>query len=423
MPKKTQETPWEKRLRQSLKDEHGLGWSLKNRRGKAQLIRRLEDFEQSVVLDIEWAPANRTAILNSVSGIRTRLEEHPELTVKEARDGYRASTAHHLESDAKGASGGWITIRNGFLNAHSGLRDNTRADLKRIVDRVVVVMEETKPKPQTGLAVMKAYADRHFPEMTAGGVGRKRNLDGVSRFLKFGVERYGVARRFLPPAAERVRELIGASTVTTQKNLTVPIKADQFTQLLDAALEANREDLWLAIGLVGYMGLRPSELATLTVNEAGKAYVGAIKRNANTMNKVIPPRRVQPIEIEGRNGEGQRMLMLFQSGAVKLPKALRNQIAMVQQKNKYQDVGATFKQYLDRFEGWQRLQQQQPELSPYSLRHGFAWRASGCDGQIKVRNVAALMGHSKAVHDRHYGAWTDERDIEAEIERYNATVR
>ena len=53
MPKKTQETPWEKRLRQSLKDEHGLGWSLKNRRGKAQLIRRLENFEQSVVLDIE----------------------------------------------------------------------------------------------------------------------------------------------------------------------------------------------------------------------------------------------------------------------------------------------------------------------------------------------------------------------------------
>ena len=423
MPKKTQETPWEKRLRQSLKDEHGLGWSLKNRRGKAQLIRRLEDFEQSVVLDLEWAPANRTAILNTVSGIRTRLEENPELTVREARDGHRASTAHPLEGEATAGSGGWSTIRDGFLNAHSGLRDNTRADLKRIVDRVVVVMEETKPKPQTGLAVMKAYADRYFPEMTAGGVGRKRNLDGVSRLLKFGVDRYGVARRYLPPAAERVRELIGASTVTSQRNLTVPIKAEQFTQLLDAALEANREDLWLAIGLVGYMGLRPSELATLTVNEAGKAYVGAIKRNANTMNKVIPPRRVQPIEIEGRNGEGQRMLMLFQSGAVKLPKALRNQIAMVQQKNKYQDVGATFKQYLDRFEGWQRLQQQQPELSPYSLRHGFAWRASGCDGQIKVRNVAALMGHSKAVHDRHYGAWTDERDIEAEIERYNATVR
>ncbi|WP_198005732.1 hypothetical protein [Synechococcus sp. WH 7805] len=58
---------------------------------------------------------------------------------------------------------------------------------------------------------MKAYADRHFPEMTTGGVGRKRNLDGVSRFLKFGVERYEVARCYLPPA--------------------------------DAALEASREDL------------------------------------------------------------------------------------------------------------------------------------------------------------------------------------
>ena len=423
MPKKTQETPWEKRLRQSLKDEHGLGWSLKNRRGKAQLIRRLEDFEQSVVLNIEWAPANRTAILSSVSGIRKRLEEHPELSVKEARDGYRASIEHHLDDGDNDASKGWSTIGDGFLKANSGLRDNTKADLKRIVDRVVVILTECKPKPQTGLAVMKAYADRHFAQMSAGGVGRKRNLDGVSRLLKFGVERYGVARRYLPPAAERIRELIGAATVTTQQNLTIPIKAEQFTQLLDDALSAGREDLWLAIGLVGYMGLRPSELATLSVNEAGKAYVGAIKRNANTMNKVIPPRRVQPIEIEGRNGEGQRLLMLFQSGAVKLPKALRNQIALVEQKNKFQDVGATFKQQLDRFEGWQNLQKQQPGLSPYSLRHGFAWRASGCDGQIKIRNVAALMGHSKAVHDRHYGAWTDERDIEAEVDRYNATVR
>ncbi len=32
------------------------------------------------------------------------------------------------------------------------------------------------------------------------------------------------------------------------------------------------------VGLVGYMGLRPSALATLTVNDAGKAYVGAIQR-------------------------------------------------------------------------------------------------------------------------------------------------
>ena len=423
MPKKTQEQPWEQRLRQSLKDEHGMGWSIKDRRGKVQLIRRLCGYEQSVVLDIAWSPANRTEILKAISGIRARLNESPELSVREASDAYRASEQTLIEGIQPGRASGWSVVRDGFLKSQSRLRDNTKRDLQRIVDRTVVVLEQSKPTPRTGLAVMQAFAVRFFDSMPPGGVGRKRNLDGASRFLKFAVERHGVARRYLPPAPERIRELVGSSTTTTQQKLTVPIKEEQFTQLLDDALAAKREDLWLAIGLVGYLGLRPSELATLRVDDHGKAYVGAIKRNANTMGKVIPPRRVQPLEIEGRHGEGQRLLMLFQSGTVKLPKAIRTQIELVEKKNKFQDVGATFKQFLDRFDGWQKLQQQHPGLTPYSLRHGFAWRASSCDGQIKVRNVAALMGHTKAVHDRHYGAWTDERDIEAELERYNATVR
>ena len=66
------------------------------------------------------------------------------------------------------------------------------------------------------------------------------------------------------------------------------------------------------MGLVGYLGLRPAELATLTVDDEGVAWVGAVKRNANTMNKAVPPRVVAPIEVEGRvvdpaqseNGEG-----------------------------------------------------------------------------------------------------------------------
>ena len=97
-----------------------------------------------------------------------------------------------------------------------------------------------------------------------------------------------------------------------QQRLKQPLKPDQLAGLLDALLEDGRQDLWLAVALVGYFhGLRPSELAVLTV-ENGKGYVGSIKRNPTSISQPPkPPRRVMPLEIEGRNGEGARALELF----------------------------------------------------------------------------------------------------------------
>ena len=129
-------------------------------------------------------------------------------------------------------------------------------------------------------------------------------------FLRFVVERCGMDQRYLPPGADRMGELVGVADTPTKQS--TPLKPEQFTALLDALAEAERWDLQLAVGLVGYLGLRPSELATLTVDDEGVAWVGAVKRNANTMTKAVPPRVVAPIEVEGRvvdpahpeNGEG-----------------------------------------------------------------------------------------------------------------------
>ena len=148
--------------------------------------------------------------------------------------------------------------------------------------------------------------------------------------------------------------------------------------LLDQ-LEANgKAELRLAVGLVGLYGLRPSELAVLEVR-SGKGYVGHVKRNSRSLAaKGMPPRLVKPIDIASREGEGARLLQLFASGLVKLPKSLRNQIALVEQKGKFQDVGAEFAQLLERYRPWQTLVAQHPDLTPYSLRHGYAWRAHCC---------------------------------------------
>ena len=129
-----------------------------------------------------------------------------------------------------------------------------------------------------------------------------------------------------------------------------------------------------------------------------------------------------PLEIEGRNGEGARALELFASGLVRLPKALRNQITLVEKKGKFQDVGAEFGQQLARCPYWQSLVAATPGLSAYSMRHGFAWRASFGDHKLPIRVVAGLMGHSLGVHQAHYGAWTDEVSIEEAADAFNQAL-
>ncbi|NDC16183.1 MAG: site-specific integrase, partial [Synechococcaceae bacterium WB9_2_170] len=163
-------------------------------------------------------------------------------------------------------------------------------------------------------------------------------------------------------------------------------------------LEADCEhELRLAVGLVGLYGLRPAELAVLQVGEDGKGRVGQVKRNTTNMGaKAKPPRRLHALDIAGREGEGDRLLQLYASGLVKLPKSIRNQIAAVEVKNRFQDVGREFAQLLRRYGPWRAL--------------------------VARRIAAALMGHNTATHLRHYGAWTDEAGLEAAVERFNQGV-
>ena len=268
---------------------------------------------------------------------------------------------------------------------------------------------------------MRRYAEKFFEGCPAGGVGRKRNLLDVARFLTYAVDECGAPTRFYPPSKAKINELIGSATTTASERLTPPIKPEDLAGLLDQ-LEADGEhELRLAVGLVGLYGLRPAELAVLEVRE-GRGYVGHVKRNSSTMGaKAKPPRLVMAIDVAGREGEGERLLQLFASGLVKLPRSLRNQIALVEQKAKFQDVGADFGQKLERYGPWRSLVARTPGLTPYSLRHGFAWRAHCCSSNaMHPRIAAALMGHNVATHLKHYGSWTDEASLEAAVGRFNA---
>jgi integrase len=418
---------WFDTLRLSISQEHGKGWSVReigatSRKpiGRCQLTRIWENrTRSSVVMPLEWKATNATAILATVGQLRTLMEER-NLSLQDA---LKLNT--ELLSGPQGADeefAGWPEVKARFLKTQESHRSSTLRDLTTRLDRVLVALQG-KPAPRDGSTLMQRYADRFFADCPPGGVGRKRNLLDVARFLTYAVDECGAPTRFYPPSKAKINELIGSATTTTSERLTPPIKPEDLAALLDQ-LEADGEhELRLAVGLVGLYGLRPAELAVLEVRE-GKGYVGHVKRNSSSMGtKAKPPRLVKPIDVAGREGEGERLLHLYASGLVKLPKSIRNQIALVEQKGRFQDVGADFGQKLERYGPWRALVARTPGLTPYSLRHGYAWRAHrGSSNALPIRDAAALMGHNVATHLKHYGQWTDEASLEAAVERFNQGV-
>lgn len=393
---------WDSALREVIKTEHGFGWSIRGHRGKVQLTRRFEDGNRSSVsLDLPWNPACQSDVLRTVSEIRQRMDGH----------GLSLIDAYALIRSAPTAESGllnWAAVVEAFMASREGRRATTLRDLRTRMNRTLEVLQAT-PRPRDGRALLRAYAKRHFDACPVGSVGRKRQLLDVAALLRFAVSRAGAPDRWLPPPAEEIEALIGHADRHHEDSL--PIKPEQLAALLDALQEAGRQELHLAVALVGLFGLRPAELAVLRVEE-GRLYVGSVKRNARTLKVAKPERRVLPLDLPGREGEGARIVALLDSGLVKLPTAIQSQITA----GSYKGVGDAFRQLLDRFPFWQAMVTASPGLTPYSLRHGYAWRGHKAYARsIPVRDLAALMGHNPATHHRHYGKWTDEVGLEEAV--------
>ena len=395
---------WTGALRALIKTEHGFGWSIREHRGKVQLTRRFEDGTRSAVsLELPWDASCQTGVVNAVGEIRQRMDAH----------GLGLAEAYGLIHSAPTAETGrldWDVVVQKFLLSREGRRETTLRDLRTRMARTLEVLQAT-PRPRDGRSLMRAYAAQHFENCPVGGVGRKRQLLDVAGLLRFAVNKAGAPDRWLPPPAEEIEALIGHADRHHEDS--VPIKPGQLAALLDALWEAGKVELHLAVSLVGLFGLRPAELGVLRV-EQGRLYVGNVKRNARTLKVAKPERRVLPLDLPGREGEGTKAMALLRSGLVKLPGAIRSQAAA----GSHKGVGDAFRQLLDRFPFWQSMAAATPGLTPYSLRHGYAWRGhKAYERSIPVRDLAALMGHNPATHHRHYGKWTDEAGLEDAVAR------
>ena len=415
MPKtNTKPGTWLHDLRRQIKRQYGPGWSVIEQSSKVKLTRRNEG---SVMLDIPWAASSTTAILNEIGVIRSRMLER-DIGLREAHALGAGVKALVTGRGVVAESLNWEQIAQDFLDSRTDNRKNTTRPTTVRIEKALTTLR-SKPKPTDGGSLMRAYAKAHFANCPAGGEGRKRHLGDLAAFLRFAVERKGAPKFWMPISGKALEELIGAVDRPDGDELTPPVKPDQLARLLDAIEASGDKSVWMAVALVGCFGLRPSELAVLQV-EDGELRVGAgVKRNPQSKKRLQAPksRLAIALEIPGRN-DGQRAIEMLASG-VPFPRQLETQVEKARAgEDVLKAVGNKLAKYINQLPSWQQLVAETPGLTPYSLRHGYAWRAHKTyDRVLAPRDAAALMGHSPETHQKYYGRWTDDAGLRDAVAR------
>ena len=108
---------------------------------------------------------------------------------------------------------------------------------------------------------------------------------------------------------------------------------------------------------------------------------------------------------------------------MKPPIAVANQIKMVEQKGHFKNVGTAFSGILKRYKPWISLVKKNKGVSPYSLRHSWAYRVhKATESPVDSSVAASLMGHSIEVHNRVYSTWIDKKTKKEAIARANKAL-
>ena len=137
------------------------------------------------------------------------------------------------------------------------------------------------------------------------------------------------------------------------------------------------------------------------------------KRNSKTMSQPAKRGPIMPLEIEGRNREGQPGPGPVRERSVKLPKAVRNQIARVMDPkhpnptDSFQAVGKEVAQQLEAIRALAEPDRGPARAERLLLRHAVAFRSAFGANRLPIRVISQLLGHNVATHVRHYGMWTE----------------
>ena len=147
------------------------------------------------------------------------------------------------------------------------------------------------------------------------------------------------------PANEFKMSIIGKSNVTLSTKRTIPLLPEQFSGFLDWLEANNMPELRLAVGLVGYYGLRECEIAVMYPSKCGglKSVLNAKRmHDSGWLIQVVDLHERSYLAVKGRPvNEAKDMLAQFSGGFVKF-KRIRDAIEAVEEVGGFKDVGIAF---------------------------------------------------------------------------------
>ena len=424
------EHKWFEGLRRQIKHRCGPGWGIDERHGGVRLTRRIaagkqhKNPRQTVQLGIPWNPAHSGDIFMVVCQIRERMEKGEESLAKafqlqQKQHGATPTVSKSVDDE----DSGWQAVIYDFIERRrQNSRSTTMKDLTRHMERVKQTLAK-KPRPQSGADLMRSFARQHFKNCPPGKSGRITQMNNVRGLLRHAIKEFGYDSRWKPLETDDLRELIGTDDRPTEDKLTPPVMPNDLGNLLDALRDADRTSLMLLVGIIGIYGLRPHEVSQLIWEDGHLKVRPGGKRNKATRGKKQKNRLVLPFDVPGREGEGERLVMLWRTGTIRFPQTVLNRINEAEEKG-FKPVGDEIRQQLQRFRFWQGLEATRPGLTPYSLRHGCAYRMhKSYDRPLSIRDAAALLGHTPQEHHASYGQWIDEAGLIEAVERITGAGR
>lgn len=393
--------PWHESLQADVR-ALAVGWSIKERKGKAFLRVRLpEQGEAAVTLPFEWGQSSKGDIYARVRNIFALAQKG--YTLRQAAEVAAGKAPKPIEQlDWQGALERFKEqkISHGNTITPATWESKYNPVLTDAIEYLTGLDQPTSPAELVDSCIRK---------WEPGSRTRQERARNLCQFLRHCTSREQMPGIWQPPSDLKGHIGRKPSSATSQKS--DPITDEQIITLIDSLPNDAAGLRWCeAIKLMTELGLRPIELLFLDVKKDPKTkqiywWCSYEKRAGGGVTK---PRRLYPLPLI----DGEKLVEWDLSNRWKNKKI---DLPSLNSGNGAADAIAT---YLNRRNGWKTLKAEVEAIGErvtcYSFRHSYSVR--GHQRGIDNGSMALAMGHSIEVHCRSY-PWATEAGAAAAFAR------
>jgi integrase len=383
-----------------------VGWSIKERKGKAFLRVRLpEQTEASVTLPFEWTQSKKGDINARVRNIFALAQKG--YTLRQAAEVAAGKASKPIEQlDWQGSLERFKEqkISHGNTIAQATWESKYNPVLSDAIEYLTGLEQPTSPAE---------LIDKCIRKWEPGSRTRQERARNLCQFLRHCISREQMPVIWQPPPD--LKDHIGRKPASAINQKSHPITDDQIITLLASLPNDAAGERWAdAIKLIAELGLRPIELLYLTIktDPITKETYWWCSYEKRAGEGITKPRRLYRLPL-AKNGEVTEWNLInrWKNKKIHLPSLISG--------NGAADAIAT---YLNRRDGWKTLKAEAEAVGErvtcYSFRHSYSVR--GHQRGIDNGSMALAMGHSIEVHCRSY-PWATEAGAAAAFARAGNT--